>query len=123
MDNKKPLNFTDLFVWRKGHLFVLELYSITKTFPKDELYGLVSQMRRAAVSITSNIAEGFTRKHKKEKKQFYFISLGSTTELQNQLIIAKDLHYLLAEKAEELISKTIELSKLLNSLINSLNNP
>ena len=87
-------SFTDLIVWQKGHVLVLEIYKITSFFPKEELYGLTSQIKRAIISVTSNIAEGFVRHSKKEKVQFYYVSLGSITEVQNHLIIARDLHFI-----------------------------
>jgi len=87
-------SFTDLIVWQKGHALVLEIYKITSFFPKEELYGLTSQIKRAIISVTSNIAEGFVRHSKKEKVQFYYVSLGSITEVQNHLIIARDLHFI-----------------------------
>ena len=86
--------FTDLIVWQKGHALVLEIYKITSFFPKEELYGLTSQIKRAIISVTSNLAEGFVRHSKKEKVQFYYVSLGSITEVQNHLIIARDLHFI-----------------------------
>ena len=87
-------SFTDLIVWQKGHALVLEIYKITSFFPKEELYGLTSQIKRAIISVTSNLAEGFVRHSKKEKVQFYYVSLGSITEVQNHLIIARDLHFI-----------------------------
>lgn len=90
---RKILTFMDLDAWREGHKLVLMIYRITKSFPKEELFGLTSQMRRCAVSITSNIAEGFCRNTPKDKLQFYCISRSSITELQNQLIICKDVDY------------------------------
>ena len=87
-------SFTDLIVWQKEHALVLEIYKITSFFPKEELYGLTSQIKRAIISVTSNIAEGFVRHSKKEKVQFYYVSLGSITEVQNHLIIARDLHFI-----------------------------
>lgn len=89
MNNLK--HFTDLFVWQKGHQVVLATYQLTKQFPSEEKYGLKSQMQRCAVSITSNIAESFGRRSKKEKIQFLYISLGSCYELENQLIITQDI--------------------------------
>ena len=89
--SNKIRRFTDLNAWKEGHKLVLMIYNFTKNFPKEEIFGLVSQMRRCSVSITSNIAEGFSRQSYKEKAQFYAISLGSVTELQNQLLIAKDI--------------------------------
>lgn len=114
-------SFTDLIAWKEGHKLVLEVYKITSTFPHKESYSLTDQMRRAVVSITSNIAEGFSRRTKKEKQQFFYISLGSLTELQNQLLIAKDLKYCDKEKFNEIANKTIQVSKLINGLIKALN--
>ena len=90
----KIKDFTDLNAWKEGHKLVLDIYKITKEFPKTEVFGLVSQMQRSAVSITSNIAEGFGRQGYKEKVQFYYISQGSLVELKNQLIIARDIGYI-----------------------------
>lgn len=115
----KITSFTDLNAWREGHQLVIRIYKITKTFPSEEKYGLSDQMRRCAVSITSNIAEGFSRKTKKEKAQFYYMTLGSVTELQNQLLIARDIGYLSKEKFLELANDTVVVSKLVNGLIKS----
>lgn len=119
--NKKIENFTDLVTWKEAHNLVLKIYKITKIFPSEERYGLTDQIRRAAVSITSNIAEGFSRKSISEKKQFYYISLGSLTELQNQLIIAKDIDYMKVNDFNIVYEQTIIVSKLINSLIKYLN--
>lgn len=78
--SRKIKSFTDLNVWKEGHKLVLQVYKLTKEFPKEELFGLTNQIRRAAVSITSNIAEGFSRHSYKEKLQFYSTALGSLTE-------------------------------------------
>src|SRR3989344_5414560 len=118
--NTPTTSFTQLFAWQEGHVLVLSIYQIVKTFPRDELFALTSQMRRAAISITSNIAEGYSRKSYKEKIQFYYMSLGSLTELQNQLYIAKDIEYLSKEKFNEIAAKTVHVSKLVNGLIKSL---
>lgn len=109
--------FTDLVAWQEGHRLVIMVYKLTKTFPTDELFGLVSQMRRSAVSITSNIAEGFSRQSYKEKAQFYAIALGSTTELQNQLLISKDVGLLPQEKFKECADKSVHVHKIINGLI------
>ena len=85
-NNPKIKSFTDLQVWQEGHKLVLLIYKVTKKFPKEELFGLTNQIKRAGVSITSNIAEGFSRQSYKEKLQFYYMSLGSLTEIQNQLL-------------------------------------
>lgn len=115
----KIRSFTDLNVWREGHQLVLHIYKITKLFPADEKIGLSSQMRRCAVSITSNIAEGFSRKTNKEKAQFFYTSLGSVTELQNQLLIARDIRYISTEVFKKLAEKTVIVNKLTNGLIKS----
>ena len=85
--------FRDLIVWQKGYRLVLKIYKITKTFPTAEQYGLVQQMRRAAVSIPSNIAEGYGRKHKPEYNQFLRHAYGSLLELQTQYLLSVDLGY------------------------------
>ena len=121
MENKIQF-FTDLNAWKEGHVLVLEIYKITKEFPKDELFGIVNQMRRCAVSITSNIAEGFSRQSYKEKIQFYSISQGSLTELQNQLIISKDVEYISEEKYTEISDQSIKVQKILGGLIWSSKN-
>src|SRR5574340_1256822 len=99
---QKIQSFTDLNAWKEGHKLVLMVYQITRIFPKEETFRLVSQLCRAVVSITSNLAEGFSRNSTKEKLQFYFISLGSLTEIQNQILIARDLKYISKEKFNEL---------------------
>lgn len=115
----KIKSFTDLETWRQGHSLVLQIYEISKNFPKEELFGLTLQLRRAVVSFTSNIAEGFGRKTYKEKRRFYSMALGSLTEVQNQLLIARDIGYIDREIFNKVASKTIILSKLTNGLIKS----
>lgn len=123
MENRTKIRaFTDLHVWQKGHKLVLQIYKLTKAFPKGEFFGLVDQLRRAAVSLTSNIAEGFSRFSYKEKAQFYYMSLGSLTEIQNQLLIAKDLSYLPSEDFNKLADLTVEINKMLNVLIKKTKN-
>lgn len=112
--------FTDLNAWKEGHKLVIDVYGVTKIFPKEELFGLTNQLRRAVVSITSNIAEGFSRQSYKEKIQFYFMALGSLTEVQNQLLIAKDVGYLEIKDFKGIASQTVEVSKVINGLIKSL---
>ncbi len=90
----KIQSFTKLTVWQEAHQLVLLVYKFTNSFPQHELFGLTNQMRRAVVSVTSNIAEGFSRNSAKEKIHFYYLSLGSLTEFQNQAVIARDLLYL-----------------------------
>lgn len=112
-------SFTDLHAWQEGHKLVLAIYKITKQFPDDEKFGLSNQMRRCAVSITSNIAEGFSRRSKKEAAQFFYTTLGSITELQNQLLIAKDILYIPKNIFAEIANQTVLVSKLTNGLIKS----
>ena len=113
----KIKSFTDLICWQEGHKLVLDVYKITKLFPKEEMFGLVSQMRRSAVSITSNIAEGFSRYSYSDKARFYSMSQGSVTELQNQLLIARDVGYLDNEKFNDIAKRSVLVNKLINGLI------
>ena len=94
MKNGKIESFTDLNVWTEGHDLVISIYKITRNFPKQETYSMTDQMRRAAASITANIAEGFGRQSYKEKVQFYYLSKGSLSELKNFILIARDIGYL-----------------------------
>ena len=116
-EKEKIKSFTDLFAWQEGHKLVLQVYEITKQFPREEQFGLTNQLRRAAVSVTSNIAEGFSRNSYKEKLQFYAMSLGSTTEIQNQLLIARDLQYITKEIFSEIAEQAIKVNKITNGLI------
>lgn len=113
-------NFYDLDAWKKGHLLVLEIYKITRSFPKEELYGIVSQLRRAASSITANIAEGFSRYHFKDKTRFYYQARGSVSEVQNFLILAKDLGFISLEECKEAGEIANEIKQLINGLIRSI---
>lgn len=117
MVSSKIKSFTDLNAWQEGHKLAMAIYKMTKDFPKEEQFGLIIQLRRAAVSITSNIAEGFSRYSYKEKSQFYSMALGSLTEIQNQLLIAKDLGYISKEAFTELAKQTVITNKLINGLI------
>jgi four helix bundle protein len=116
MEKEKIKSFTDLFAWKEGHGLVLMVYEITEDFPNKEIFGLTNQMRRAVVSVTSNIAEGFSRNTIKDKVQFYAISHGSLTELQNQLVIARDLKYIDSKNFNNIANQTITVAKLLNGL-------
>jgi len=111
----------DLDVWKKAIDFVTKIYAVTASFPKSELYGLTSQIRRAAVSIPSNIAEGATRNHKAEFKQFLFISLSSAAEIDTQLTISGNLGFMEKQRAMELQSELITISKMIQGLIKSIN--
>lgn len=116
----KIKSFTGLYAWQEGHKLVLAIYKETSKFPKEEKYSITDQIRRAATSVTSNIAEGFSRYGKNEKRQFYRMALGSLTELQNQLLITRDVGYLPKEKFDELAERTVTVSKLTNGLIRSV---
>ena len=112
-------DFTDLHTWKASHELVLSIYKISEKFPSSEKFGLASQMQRSAVSITSNIAEGFGRQSYKEKVQFYYLAHGSLTELKNQLIISRDLKYVTQNNFEDLLDKLIRSQRLLQGLIKS----
>ena len=113
-------SYQELQVWQKSIGMVEEIYRVTKSYPKDELYGIISQTRRAAVSIPANIAEGYARKHRQEYIQFLRIAFGSGAELETHLIIAKRLQLapiLQVEKSQKMLD---EIMRMLNGLINSL---
>lgn len=120
--NNKIKSFTDLNAWKEAHKLVVIVYKLTKKFPKEETYSLIDQMKRYSVSITSNIAEGFSRQSKKEKVQFYFTSKGSLTELQNQLLVAKDVEYIDKDEFKSTAEQTVLVHKLINGLIKSAGN-
>ena len=110
-------SFQDLIVWQKAHQFVLEVYKITKDFPKEELFGLTSQFRRAAVSIAANISEGFRKNGKMDKVRFYNFSQGSLEECKYYLILSNDLSYPISDK---LVDLSEEVRKLLDGYIKSI---
>lgn len=112
MINKPAQSFKDLKVWQKSHQFVLDVYKMSENFPKKEVYGLTSQLRRAAVSIAANIAEGFRKRTDKDKARYYNISQGSLEECHYYLILCDDLQY---SETEELISNLMEVSKMLRA--------
>ena len=116
-ETRKIKLFTDLLAWQRGHELVLLTYTFTKAFPKQETYSLVDQMRRAASSVTANLAEGFGRQGYREKIQFYYISQGSLTELKDQLLIARDIGYLKGDDFNVLADKANETHRLLQGLI------
>ena len=116
----KIKSYKDLNIWKRSIVLVEDIYKITKNFPKEEIYGLISQLRKSAVSIPSNIAEGFARFHNKEYRQFLFISLGSCAELSTQIIIALRLGFFEKKKAGKLLKEIDEISKMTISLIKKL---
>ena len=113
-------DYKDLRIWQKGIELVNKTYSVTEKFPNSELYGLTSQMRRAAVSIPSNIAEGFVRKHTKEYSQFLSISLGSCAELDTQVIISAERKYISKDLCSDLTNELYYEMRMISSLLNKL---
>ena len=110
-------SYKELIVWRKAHSFVLNVYSLSESFPKSELYGLTSQFRRAAVSIAANIAEGYVKKSPADKVRFFNISLGSLEECSYYIILSKDLNYITEEQSVILDKLLGETEKILNTYI------
>lgn len=108
--------YRDLIVWQKSMEMVTAIYAVTEAFPKQETYGLSSQIKRAAVSVPSNIAEGYRRRGKKEREQFYFIALGSAAEVETQLELAKRLHFVTNSSAQVSEGLLDEISKILYKL-------
>ncbi len=115
---KEYTSYTDLDVWKNSRELVSIIYTTTKLFPKEELYGLTSQMRRSAVSIPSNIAEGLGRNHTKDSIQFYFISRGSLYELETQTYLAFDQQLINPQELNNILEKITTCKKLLNGFIN-----
>jgi four helix bundle protein len=113
-------NYSDLEVWKKAMDLVVTCYHATANFPKEEVYGLTSQIRRAAVSIPSNIAEGHSRQHTKEFINFLSMAYGSLAELETQIQLALRLDYLTNDKAEKLLNQTSEIARMINGLMRSL---
>ena len=118
MEKRAPArSFQDLIVWQKAHQFVLAVYRFTENFPKTEQYGLTSQLRRAAVSIAANIAEGFRKRSKPDKARFMNISQGSIEECRYYFILSKDLNY---GDSSTLMNQLEEVSKILDAYISSI---
>lgn len=122
MAERKIQSFTDLNAWKESHKFVLLVYRKTASFPKEEIFGITNQIRRAAVSIVSNIAEGFGRQSYKEKVQFYSIAQGSNLEIQSQMLVARDLRFLKEKDFQEIADQSIAVGKLLSGLIRATKN-
>lgn len=114
--------YRDLIAWQKAMKFVTEIYGVTQQVPSEERYGITNQLRRVAVSVQSNIAEGQARFSQKEFHHFLSQARGSLVEIETQLLIAKDLKYLQPDKAEALLAAADELGRILNGLIASINN-
>jgi four helix bundle protein len=121
MEGKMNLkSYRDLEVWQKSMDLAVECYQITKKFPKSEIYGLTSQLRRAAVSIPANIAEGRERQHTKEFIQHLSIAYGSLAELETHILIGQRLNYLDSTQEKQLLEKTAEIGRMINGLRRSL---
>jgi len=114
--------FTDLEAWKEAHSLTLVIYKDTNTFPGSELYSIISQLRRAAVSIESCIVEGFSRFHYKDRLNFYYDARGSLSEVQTQIIISKDLGYLSEQRFKEIMKQTEKVGLILGGLIRSTYN-
>lgn len=109
--------FQDLDTWKEGHKLVIEIYKISRSFPKEETFGLTSQIRRAVVSITSNIAEGFGRQSYKDKHNFYQMAFGSILEVRNQLIISRDVGYINNSNFQKLDEQAGKVERICRGLI------
>src|SRR5271166_5184406 len=120
MTNKPLRSYRELIAWQKAVDLVTEIYSITKEFPRDEIYGITSQLRRSAVSVRSNIAEGQGRATKGEFVQFLAHARGSLFELETQVLLTGELGYLSNEKTREIGEKVQEVARILNGLLTSL---
>lgn len=112
------VSYKDLDVWKNNRLLVKSVYQLSKLFPKDEQYGLTNQIRRAAVSVPSNIAEGCGRNHFKDSIQFFFIARASLYELETQLIVANDLEYISELQLTTILEQVTRCKKLINGFIN-----
>jgi four helix bundle protein len=115
-------NYKELNVWKKSYTLCLYIYKVTKSFPKSEIYGLTSQIRRSAVSIPSNIAEGYGRKTTLEYVKFLYIAYGSVCELETQVMISGDLGYVETERLGELRGEIGDVERMLKAMIKSLEN-
>lgn len=115
-------SYLELDVWKDARSLVLDIYTLTSKFPKEEQYSLVSQMRRCAVSVPSNIAEGHGRKTTKDSLHFFYISRGSLFELETQLYLSSDLKFIHQDNLEIILEKITSCKKMLNGLIRYYNN-
>lgn len=115
-------NYKELSVWQKSYKLCLHIYKVTKRFPKDEMYGLTSQIRRSTVSIPSNIAEGYGRKTTLEYVRFLYIAYGSVCELETQIMISGDLGYVEKDRLQEIRDEIGDIERMLKAMIKSLEN-
>ncbi len=109
--------FTDLDAWKVNHQIVLTIYKMTSSFPREEKFGIIDQLRRAASSVTANIAEGFGRFHYQDKNRFYYQARGSQSEVMNFLILAKDLEFIDSREYERVSDLLLQGGRVLNGLI------
>jgi len=116
-------DFKDLVVWAKAHQLTLYIYQQTRTFPKEEMFGLTSQVRRASASIGANIAEGCGRRSDAEFKRFLQIARGSASELEYHLLLARDLQFLEADQFDDLEARVLEVQRMLASLVKRVQGP
>ncbi len=119
-EKAKVTSFRDLIVWQKSHQLVLKIYKITQGFPSEEKFGLISQMRRAAVSVAANIVEGFRRKGSKDNQQFLVISLSSLDEVAYYIILSNDLGYITPRTDAEIREQIDEVARMLHASIRYL---
>ena len=117
---KKIRTYRDLNIWNVGIELVKDIYKLTEKFPKQEMYSIVSQMRRSAISIPSNVAEGFKRYHNKEYRQFLYVTLGSCAELETQITIAKELKYIQKDKEAVLLERLDHIGRMITNLLKKL---
>ena len=119
---RKIISYRDLIVWQKSMVLVTQVYLISKTLPKEELYGLVSQIRKSAVSVPSNIAEGYGRNSTKDYLRFLQIASGSLYEMQTQLEICQNLEYISMQEYNRINAQSMEIERMLSSLIRKVTN-
>ena len=113
-------SFKDLHVWKKAYELCLSIYRISQEFPKYELYCITAQMRRSAISVSSNIAEGYSRKNRKEYVHFLYVAYGSLSELETQILLSKDLGYMQQYDLEQLLKMKEEIGAMMYKLIKTL---
>ena len=118
--NAMAKSYRDLDIWKNGIEIVSDIYDVTKKFPKDEMFGLVVQMRRSAVSIPSNIAEGFARQYNREYKQFLYVALGSCSELETQIIVGSKQCYCSKEIKDKLLEQLDHESRMIMNMIKAV---
>jgi four helix bundle protein len=116
-DGKKIDSFEQLTAWQEAQNLAVMIYSTTKSFPKEELFGITNQIRRSATSVSANIAEGFGRKTSKDKLHFYVISYGSVLETKNFIYLSEKLGYISSAQLDTLLKQTVSCQKLLNALM------